>query len=65
MLSRRAFGGMVASAVAMRGWAQGSAAEVSARFSVMIWVLKTRGTFEENLDWVARAGYKHVELVGE
>jgi hydroxypyruvate isomerase len=31
----------------------------------MIWVLKARGTFEENLDRVAQAGYKHVELVGE
>ena len=31
----------------------------------MIWVLKTRGTFEENLERVAQAGYKHIELVGE
>jgi Hydroxypyruvate isomerase len=65
MLSRRVFGGMLASTLAMRGWAQGSAADLSSRFSVMIWVLKTRGTFEENLERVAQAGYKHIELVGE
>jgi len=65
MLSRRVFGGMLASTLAMRGWAQGSAADLTSRFSVMIWVLKTRGTFEENLERVAQAGYKHIELVGE
>ena len=65
MLSRRVFGGMLASTVAMRGWAQGSASDLSSRFSVMIWVLKSRGQFEENLERVAQAGYKHVELVGE
>lgn len=31
----------------------------------MIWVLKSRGTFEENLERVSQAGYRHVELVGE
>jgi hydroxypyruvate isomerase len=31
----------------------------------MIWTLKKLGTFEENLDRVALAGYHHVELVGE
>lgn len=56
---------MVASTVAIRGWAQGPAKDLSSRFSVMIWVLKSRGTFEENLARVAQAGYKHVELVGE
>jgi hydroxypyruvate isomerase len=35
------------------------------RFSVMIWVLRKRGTFEQNLDTVAKAGYKHIELIGE
>ncbi len=35
------------------------------RFSVMIWVLRKRGTFEQNLDAVAKAGYKHIELIGE
>ena len=34
-------------------------------FSVMIWTLNKFGTFDQNLDRVAQAGYKHVELVGE
>lgn len=55
---------MVASAVAMRGWAQGTS-DLSRRFSVMMWALKSRGSFEENLERAAQAGYQHVELVGE
>jgi hydroxypyruvate isomerase len=39
--------------------------QASAQFSVMIWTLNKLGTFEENLDRVALAGYHHVELVGE
>jgi hydroxypyruvate isomerase len=35
------------------------------QFSDMIWTLKKYGTFEENLERVAQAGYHHVELVGE
>jgi len=31
----------------------------------MIWALNKLGTFEQNLDRVALAGYHHVELVGE
>jgi hydroxypyruvate isomerase len=31
----------------------------------MMWALKKWGLFEENLERVARAGYSHVELVGE
>ena len=31
----------------------------------MIWTLNKLGTFEENLERVAQAGYHHVELVGE
>jgi len=66
MLNRREFGGMLATTLAVRGWARGLTDEgLSARFSVMIWVLKSRGTFEENLEKVAQAGYRHVELVGE
>jgi len=56
---------MLASTLAMRGWAQGPASALSSRFSVMIWVLRTRGTFEENLERVAQAGYQHIELVSE
>jgi hydroxypyruvate isomerase len=41
------------------------AGERSAQFSVMIWTLKKLGTFEENLERVALAGYHHIELVGE
>jgi len=42
-----------------------AAGQRSAQFSVMIWTLKKLGTFEENLERVALAGYHHVELVGE
>jgi hydroxypyruvate isomerase len=35
------------------------------RFSIMIWVLRKRGSFAENLETVARAGFKHIELIGE
>lgn len=35
------------------------------QFSVMMWTLKDRGSFEENLERVAQAGYHHVELVNE
>jgi hydroxypyruvate isomerase len=35
------------------------------QFSVMMWALKKLGSFEENLERVAQAGYRHVELVGE
>jgi hydroxypyruvate isomerase len=31
----------------------------------MIWTLNKLGTFDENLERVAQAGYHHVELVGE
>ena len=49
---------LVAQAVADSGPA-------STQFSVMIWTLNKMGTFEENLERVAQAGYHHVELVGE
>ena len=39
--------------------------EQSTQFSVMMWTLKKLGTFDENLERVAQAGYHHVELVGE
>jgi hydroxypyruvate isomerase len=37
----------------------------SVQFSQMIWTLKKLGTFDENLDRLALAGYHHVQLVGE
>jgi hydroxypyruvate isomerase len=39
--------------------------EPGRQFSVMMWALNKRGSFEENLERVAQAGYGHVELVGE
>jgi hydroxypyruvate isomerase len=42
-----------------------AAGQARVQFSVMIWTLKKMGTFEENLERVAQAGYPHVELVGE
>ncbi|HEY6376593.1 MAG TPA: TIM barrel protein, partial [Edaphobacter sp.] len=39
--------------------------KAAAQFSVMIWTLRERGSFEENLEQVAKAGYHHVQLVGE
>src|SRR5215472_7978411 len=78
MLSRRRFGGLMGAALAAReivpgglmGQARPAAGERGAekagpQFSVMIWALNKRGSFEENLQRVAEAGYSHVELVGE
>jgi hydroxypyruvate isomerase len=70
MLSRRAFGTQITAAVAagmilparLMGKAQ---PEAEPQFSVMMWTLNKRGSFEENLERVAEAGYRHVELVGE
>jgi hydroxypyruvate isomerase len=39
--------------------------DAASRFSVMIWTLRNLGSFEENLERVAQAGYRHVELVAE
>jgi hydroxypyruvate isomerase len=71
MLTRRTLVGMTAASLAGRALAPLAAQTVadsdqaSAQFSVMIWTLNKLGTFEENLDRVAMAGYHHVELVGE
>jgi hydroxypyruvate isomerase len=48
----------------LMGQMSGSA-EAGPQFSVMMWALNKRGSFEENLERVAQAGYGHVELVGE
>jgi hydroxypyruvate isomerase len=42
-----------------------TAEEMNDRFSVMIWVLRKRASFEQNLETVAKAGYRHIELIGE
>jgi hydroxypyruvate isomerase len=77
MLSRRGFGRLMSTAVAARVMAPGGlmaqaqpgvderAAKEAPQFSVMMWALNKRGSFEENLERVAQAGYRHVELVGE
>ena len=73
MLSRRGFGRLMGAAFAARvivpgrlmGQAQAGVDEPGPQFSVMMWALNKRGSFEENLERVAQAGYHHVELVGE
>ena len=57
-LAGRALAPLAAQAVADSG-------QAGAQFSVMIWTLNKLGTFDENLERVAQAGYHHVELVGE
>ena len=37
----------------------------ASQFSVMMWALNKQGTFEQNLERVAQAGYRHVQLVDE
>jgi hydroxypyruvate isomerase len=71
MLTRRTLVGMTAASLAGRALAPLAAQTVadsgqaSTQFSVMIWTLNKLGTFDENLERVAQAGYHHVELVGE
>jgi hydroxypyruvate isomerase len=68
VLSRRVFGKLMASTVLLSKSlpaALASSPEPTDRFSVMIWTLKKNGSFEENLERVAHAGFRHVELVGE
>jgi hydroxypyruvate isomerase len=57
-LAGRALAPLAAQTVADSG-------QANTQFSVMIWTLNKFGTFEENLERVAQAGYHHVELVGE
>lgn len=73
MLSRRSFGRLMTAAFVARAMGQDGLAEqptagsgvARPQFSVMIWTLRKQGSFEENLQRVAAAGYQHVELVGE
>lgn len=66
MINRRRFVGLAGCAMTTRVWAQplpnGNA---GMQPSVMLWTLKDRGTLKQNLGAVARAGYRHVELVDE
>ena len=69
MLSRRGFGRLMSAVLVAPGGLTGQAHpgvdEAGPQFSVMLWALNKRGSFEENLERVAQAGYRHVELVGE
>ncbi|MCU1249491.1 MAG: hypothetical protein JWQ49_2520 [Edaphobacter sp.] len=78
MLTRRGFGRLMSAALAARvivpgrlmglaqaGVGDAGAEEAGPQFSVMMWALNKQGSFEENLERVAQAGYRHVELVGE
>jgi hydroxypyruvate isomerase len=72
MLSRRGFGRLMGATLAARVIVPGrlmgqvsGIAEAGPQFSVMMWALNKVGSFEENLERVAQAGYGHVELVGE
>jgi hydroxypyruvate isomerase len=70
MLNRRVFGkllgaALVARAGTLEALAPREGGGEGPQFSVMMWTLKDRGGFEENLERVAQAGYGHVELVGE
>ena len=74
MLTRRTLVGMTAASLAGTALAPQNLAaqavaddpgQASAQFSIMMWTLNKLGTFEENLERVAQAGYHHVELVGE
>lgn len=63
MLTRRRF--VVLAGCAAAVGRQAMAQTAMTRASVMMWTLKDRGTFEQNLELVARAGYRRVELVDE
>lgn len=67
-MTRRDLGRAAGAVVGMRalgGWEQVARAEATSKISVMMWTLKSHGSFEENLERVAQAGYRHVELVNE
>jgi hydroxypyruvate isomerase len=68
MLTRRSFVAAAAASLGAQMLAQSQPdlpGLSRVQFSIMMWTLKKLGTFEENLDRVAHAGYHHVELTGE
>lgn len=78
MLNRRDFAGLIASSIASQAFARAAPALAEkpqagtvaphaggVRTSVMMWTLNKFGTFEQNIDRVAQAGFTQVELVGE
>ena len=73
MLTRRDFTGLVTASLALPGIARRINAQavpshsraINPKTSVMMWTLNKSGTFEQNLERVAQAGYNQVELVSE
>src|SRR6266700_7570001 len=73
MLSRRNFARLITTALAtplvtfrapsLQALVQSR--EATPKTSVMMWTLNKNGTFEQNLERVAQAGYNQVELVSE
>jgi hydroxypyruvate isomerase len=69
MLTRRNFTGLVTAALALPQIGAQTAPLPSRspkpKTSIMMWTLNKLGTFEQNLERVAQAGYNQVELVAE
>ena len=67
MLTRRSFAQLITAALALPSisLAESDKGLAASQFSVMMWALNKQGTFEQNLERVAQAGYRHVELVDE
>lgn len=67
MLTRRSFAQLITAALALpsSSLAEQDKGLAASQFSVMMWALNKQGTFEQNLERVAQAGYRHIELVDE
>jgi hydroxypyruvate isomerase len=67
MLTRRSFAQLITAALALPSisLAESDKGLAASQFSVMMWALNKQGTFEQNLERVAQAGYRHIELVEE
>ena len=67
MLTRRSFAQLITAALALPSLALAESDQglADSQFSVMMWALNKQGTFEQNLERVARAGYQHIQLVDE
>jgi hydroxypyruvate isomerase len=67
MLTRRSFAQLITAALALpsNALAQPDIHLAASQFSVMMWALNKQGKFEQNLERVAQAGYRHIQLVDE
>jgi hydroxypyruvate isomerase len=69
MLTRRTFNQLLAASAAASALKPGHLFALDAQpindISVMMWTMKKLGTFEENLERVAQAGYRCIELTDE